>query len=212
MSGIQESPKNRKPVQNVEAHIGIANEERKKRCSKCGVEKVYSEFFRDSSIKCGFRSRCKACVKLYKENHRKNNLEIILVQERNQYRDNKKIIQKRRSKNRKSNLQMRFFETFKTRMQKTLNGICVADADYCRNLLGCSIDDFVEYIISKFTVDMCVECLGHNGIHLDHIKPVSSFDLNRADHREKCFHYTNFQPLWATDNRKKGAKIICQSQ
>ena len=42
--------------------------------------------------------------------------------------------------------------------------------------------------------------------HLDHIYPVSL----AKDEEEllKLNHYTNFQPLWAVDNIKKGNKII----
>jgi hypothetical protein len=46
-----------------------------------------------------------------------------------------------------------------------------------------------------------------NGWHIDHIKPCSSFDLTKEEEQRKCFHYTNLQPLWATDNRKKADKI-----
>ena len=40
-------------------------------------------------------------------------------------------------------------------------------------------------------------------IHIDHIKPVTAFDLD--DHEEflKCCHYSNFQPLLAVDNASK---------
>lgn len=42
--------------------------------------------------------------------------------------------------------------------------------------------------------------------HLDHILPISL-----AENEEdviKLNHYTNFQPLWAIDNFKKGNKVI----
>ena len=37
----------------------------KKKCTKCGKEKVETEFSRDSRNKDGLRSRCKACVRDY---------------------------------------------------------------------------------------------------------------------------------------------------
>ena len=42
--------------------------------------------------------------------------------------------------------------------------------------------------------------------HYDHIYPVSL----AKDEEEliRLNHYTNFQPLWAEDNLRKGSKII----
>jgi len=31
--------------------------------------------------------------------------------------------------------------------------------------------------------------------------------LSIASEQRRCFHYTNLQPLWATDNESKGANI-----
>lgn len=42
-----------------------------------------------------------------------------------------------------------------------------------------------------------------NGWHIDHIRPVSSFDLSDHAQVKECFHYSNLQPLWAIDNLKK---------
>lgn len=43
--------------------------------------------------------------------------------------------------------------------------------------------------------------------HVDRNRPVSSFDLSDINETKKCFHYTNLQPLWKTDNLKKSSKI-----
>ncbi len=44
--------------------------------------------------------------------------------------------------------------------------------------------------------------------HVDHILPCASFDLGKPEEQFKCFNYKNLQPLWATDNLKKQAKIL----
>ena len=67
--------------------------------------------------------------------------------------------------------------------------------------LGCSAVYFKEYISKKMTTEMTFE-----NIHYDHIKPVSIFDLNNPNELLKCCHYTNFQPLLATDNLEKSNK------
>ena len=40
-------------------------------------------------------------------------------------------------------------------------------------------------------------------IHIDHIKPVSSFNLDDEEEFLDCCHYTNMQPLLAEINLQK---------
>jgi len=47
----------------------------------------------------------------------------------------------------------------------------------------------------------------HGKWHIDHIIPCSSFDLTKASEQRECFHYTNLQPLWASENLSKGNRI-----
>ncbi len=72
--------------------------------------------------------------------------------------------------------------------------------------LGCSIQSFREYIETKFKEGMSWENWGRNGWHIDHIKPLASFDLSDRNQLLKACHYTNLQPLWAEENIKKGSK------
>lgn len=75
-----------------------------------------------------------------------------------------------------------------------------------RALVGCTIDELIIHLESKFMDGMSWGNHSRNGWHIDHIRPCASFDLEDPDQQKKCFNYTNLQPLWAVDNRKKGAK------
>ncbi len=75
-------------------------------------------------------------------------------------------------------------------------------------LLGCSIRDFLVYFESRFTDGMTWAGVMDGRIHVDHVFPCASFDLTTEEDQRKCFHFSNLQPLWAKDNRKKSDKIL----
>lgn len=74
--------------------------------------------------------------------------------------------------------------------------------------LGCSIEYFMKYIEQQFSEGMSWENWGRNGWHLDHITPLSSFDLTDIEQFKLACHYKNYRPLWAKDNLKKASKNI----
>ena len=88
-----------------------------------------------------------------------------------------------------------------TRIRMVLRG---RKSSTTKTLLGCSLDNFKEYLENKFIDNMNWENYGE--WHIDHIRPCSSFNLLDQEEQRKCFHYSNLQPLWAKDNLKKGAK------
>lgn len=73
-------------------------------------------------------------------------------------------------------------------------------------LLGCTMSEFVTYIESLWGDGMTWDNWTRDGWHIDHIMPLSSFDLSDAAQLQAACHYTNLRPLWAADNLRKGAK------
>ena len=106
---------------------------------------------------------------------------------------------------RASDINYRIAYNLRRRLQKLVTrktGSAVRD-------LGCSIEEFHEYIEAQFQSGMTWENWGQNGWHLDHIKPLSAFDLTDREQVLEVCHYTNLQPLWAKENLRKGAKYAC---
>jgi hypothetical protein len=71
--------------------------------------------------------------------------------------------------------------------------------------LGCSISDLKLYLESKFQPGMDWSNWNKTGWHIDHIKPLVSFNLEDPIEFQQAVHYTNLQPLWAKDNLIKGS-------
>lgn len=93
------------------------------------------------------------------------------------------------------NLRKRLWQTLQNHTNKV--GSAVRD-------LGCSVEFLKQHLESQFQVGMTWENYGH--WHIDHKKPLASFDLtDRKQFLEVC-HYTNLRPLWAKENISKGAR------
>jgi hypothetical protein len=101
----------------------------------------------------------------------------------------------------KSNTQYRLAYILRCRLRTALNkkykaGHAVKD-------LGCSITELKIYLESKFQAGMSWENHSQTGWHIDHIKPLSRFDLSDREQFLEACHYSNLQPLWAEDNLSK---------
>ena len=72
-------------------------------------------------------------------------------------------------------------------------------------LVGCDFPQLMVHLESQFTKGMTWE--NRRLWEIDHIRPCKSFDLTKIEQQRQCFHYTNLQPLWRTDNRRKSAKL-----
>jgi hypothetical protein len=132
----------------------------------------------------------------YKENSRMN-----------YYKDKKKkmarVMAYQKIKN-KTDINWILRKRLRGRLQKALKGIIKSKRTM--DLLGVPHLDFLKaWLQSQFKEGMTWE--NRHLWHIDHIIPCSSFDLTKPEEQAKCFHYTNLQPLWASENLSKGNRI-----
>jgi hypothetical protein len=158
-------------------------------------EELYMKEYRDTN-----KEKIKLKTKEYKENHK----EELKIKEKEYLKNNKekrKTIKRNYYHNvEKYDIQSIVKNRLRGRINKALN--CINKSQKTLKLLGCDIKTFLDYLQAKFQQGMTWENYGF-GWHLDHIIPCSHFDLSINEQQEKCFHYTNLQPMWAKDNCSK---------
>ena len=106
------------------------------------------------------------------------------------------------SMKRKTNPSYRLKVNLSSRLRKVLKGK-IKKAATTMKLVGCTREEAVQWIESQFTDGMTWDT-----IDVDHMMPCASFNLEDPEQQKSCFHYTNLQPLFRTDNRSKGDKIM----
>lgn len=154
-------------------------------------------------------------VKESQANYAKNNPEKIKESKRswerrnpdyrrNYFQRNKKKASTRYNNRYHNDLQFRLGDSLRKRTRLALR----YHKKPCSviKILGCTLGEFQKYIEAKFQPGMTWENWSITGWHLDHIRPLASFDLENLEEFKQACHYTNLQPLWAKDNLSKGAK------
>jgi hypothetical protein len=109
--------------------------------------------------------------------------------------------QKNKEKFKKNNIHIIAWRTLLNNSLKRFN---TKKENKTIELLGYSAYNLKEHLESKFLEGMSWD--NRNEWHIDHIKPISSFDKNEK--MSVVNSLENLQPLWAKDNLSKGSKII----
>lgn len=188
-----------------------------KTCGKCGKEKKISEFGKDNRAKDGLRYVCKECRKNDWKKYYKENKEKVLKKNKKYFEENPnkrhEIDKKfRKSEKRKNYLKKwrynRYHNDPEWRLRDVISshlyrGLKKSD-NVCFNFLGCSVGEYKIYLEEMFKDGMSWDNYGE--WHIDHIRPISSFDLSNDKEILECFNYKNTQPLWADENLKKSNK------
>ena len=201
-------------------------------CTKCKQTKAFTEFSKRSRSRDGLQTRCKVCRKTYYQTNREKanakakkwaqtNRERVNANNRKYYQNNrekKRASLRKRSKRpeakkrRNARLKKRYHTDPQYRLACNLRSR-VHDALKGKNksastmaMLGCSYTHVMEHLEKQFQPGMTWENQGE--WHADHMMPCASFDLTDPEQQRRCFHYTNLQPMWASENISKQDKIL----
>lgn len=145
--------------------------------------------------------------KAYMLHYKEVNKDKLITKRKEYTSNNKKKISEYIKNKRKIDASFRITCALRRRLQKTINSQKGYKNAKTMLLLGCTADDLKVYLESKFLPTMTWDNYGKLW-HIDHIIPCSSFDLTNEKEQQKCFHYSNLQPLFATTTIIDGVKYI----
>lgn len=191
------------------------------KCRRCGTN---DNLIKNKFKKFGLESLCKDCSKVKSDNDKEvykiwyeNNRErliklnidnrekrrtkpkrVLLTAEEKEIR-RKESIRKKREK-RKSNKLFCIYDSVSNLLRTSIKKAGYKKRDRCEKIIGCTIEEFKNYIENRFIDNMNWENYGE--WHFDHIIPISW--ARSEDEVYKLSLYKNLQPLWSNINLSKG--------
>lgn len=185
-------------------------------CSKCGI---YTSTVPNKSYckDCGnkmcrdYKKRNREKIAEYNRKYKQLNKDDISQYNRTYNVENRRKIQDRQNEQkrirRKNDFQFYLSHKLRTNITKIFNGSRMGTS---KEYLGCSVEMFEKWIISQFDDEMSLSNRGTYW-HIDHLIPISKFDMLDEDDLKKCCHWSNMQPLTATDNLSKKDNLkLCE--
>ena len=185
------------------AHPGYAQEEaRRRRTSDPERYKAYNrQYYQDNKDR--LRTYYREWYETNKEGWKQRTLAYSKTDKARQRRSEKF---KQRFQ---SDLEFRLGQLLRTRFQVALRRKGQTKLGvFERDLLGCTVAEFRSIIEALWRPGMTWENWGVKGWHIDHIRPLASFDLSDPEQQRRACHFTNLQPLWWHENLEKGDKML----
>jgi adenylate cyclase class IV len=161
-------------------------------CIACNERKQLSDFYPSWLKKSG--SKCKKCCS-----------------EQNLTEQALKTTSERNRERRKTDIQYRLKTQLRNRINSVIKNKGTKKVGSAVTGLGCTVDDLKKHLESKFYPNATSGTpmtwknwgLGFGKWQIDHVKALSSFNLEDRLEFLKACHFTNLQPLWHEDHAIK---------
>jgi hypothetical protein len=186
-----------------------------KKCTKCEVNRLLTEYSFRNKIEQKLHNICKICLNNYAKGYRSENKEMVKakhqkwVQENIEYRkeyinNNKEHINELSRKKYATDINFRLKKIMRTRFAKTV----MKEKKYSKilNYLGVSLDYFKQWIEYQFNDKMSWDNQGTYW-DFDHVMPCNSYDFSKEENIKLCFNWTNIRPLEKRENYIKNNKV-----
>lgn len=129
-------------------------------------------------------------IKQYKKEWAKSNSKKLNDQQNSRY---------------KNDINYRLSVTIRNRITKRLKG--KLNSGSFVKALGCTVSELRLHLELQFKPGMSWSNHGKYGWHIDHIKPLCTFDLTDKKQLAIAGHFSNLRPLWAKENLTRKKRI-----
>ena len=158
-------------------------------------------------------------AKEYKKKHYQENKEQAKEYKKKHYQENKEHFKKYREDNKEyhkkwsrehckkkyhEDIEFRIILTLRSRLSLAIKNN--KKSAPTKELLGADIKFVRNWIEGQFVEGMNWDNYGK--WHIDHVYPISKFNLMQPYEQKICFHWFNLQPMWAEENLKKSDSVF----
>jgi hypothetical protein len=187
-----------------------------KTCPRCKKHLPAAAYSRSNKEELGAIYICKSCDAEAKRKHHaycmSNDADKVRERARKKYRRKAErrpdyYREKNRRRYARETGDQKAIRNLRKKLRETIKAAQHKSSERFDGLCGCSPEDLRRHLEAKFSPAMTWDNYGTYW-HVDHVRPISSF--NHADPRDVsvCWHYTNLQPLEAFANLSKGSKFV----
>ncbi len=190
----------------------------KKICPACNKSLPVGSFYKNKNRRDGLSWSCGLCISADKKSRyvyqvkptKEETIAARIAYKAEWYKNNRKRVIERVVNRQRSILAKnpiaRLQSALRSRVRQAIKHQRGIKAKKTMALTGCPIKELRERLESKFQQGMTWDNYGrgHGKWNIDHIIPVTAFDLSNPVEQAKCFHYSNLQPLWFWQNMAKG--------
>jgi len=141
--------------------------------------------------------------------YRQENREYFAEYRKQYYQENRESVIEQQRQYSQSTPQRKISKSIRNRTRKVVRAGKAKKFCGYNDYIGCTPEELVAHLESQFhqcpSTGREMTWDNHGEWHIDHIRPLASFDLLDEGDFMQAHHYTNLQPLWAEENLSKGA-------